>query len=207
MMMDLFHKAVKACVMLYQKKEEKKYLNIVGVINSGVKIHYPCIITKNEGDTIDIGKNSKILSNGRIQLYSDLVGKPVTFQMGQGCYVMRRFTALGAGNIRIGNEVLISDDVMIDTKNHGTNPENSTPYMDQPLCNINDVVIGEGTWIGTKVTILSGVSIGKKCIIGAGAVVTKNIPDYSIAVGNPAKVIKKYNFITKEWERVGDDIP
>ena len=46
-----------------------------------------------------------------------------------------------------------------------------------------------------------GVKIGKKCVIGAGSIVTKSIPDFSIAVGNPAKIIKEYNFDTHEWEK------
>ena len=44
--------------------------------------------------------------------------------------------------------------------------------------------------------------MGKKCVIGAGSIVTKDIPDFSIAVGNPAKVIKKYNFETHKWEKI-----
>ena len=69
----------------------------------------------------------------------------------------------------------------------------------------NDVFIGEGSWIGEKVCILSGVSIGKKCIIGAGSVVTKSIPSYSIAAGNPAKVLKVYNFESKRWEKYNEE--
>jgi maltose O-acetyltransferase len=74
----------------------------------------------------------------------------------------------------------------------------SSPYHIHPLLKKEDlpikegrVIIGEGSWIGTNVTILPGVKIGKCCIIGAGAVVTKDIPDFSIAVGTPAKVIRK----------------
>ena len=52
------------------------------------------------------------------------------------------------------------------------------------------------------VSILPGVEIGKGLIIGANSVVTKSIPDYSIAAGNPAKVIKQYNFNTKRWEKI-----
>ena len=69
-----------------------------------------------------------------------------------------------------------------------------------------DVKIGNGCLIGEKVSILSGVTIGEKCIIGAGSIVTKSIPSYSIAVGNPARIIKQYNFYTKRWERYyGED--
>ena len=63
-------------------------------------------------------------------------------------------------------------------------------------------MIGEGSWLGTKVTVVGNVHIGKHCVIGANSVVTKNIPDYSIAVGIPARVVKQYNFETKCWERI-----
>ena len=70
----------------------------------------------------------------------------------------------------------------------------------QPL-QTKPVSIGDGCWIGEKVCILPGVSIGKKCVIGAASVVVKSIPDYCIAAGNPAKVIKRYNFVSHQWEK------
>jgi acetyltransferase-like isoleucine patch superfamily enzyme len=57
-------------------------------------------------------------------------------------------------------------------------------------------------WIGANAVITAGVTIGKHSIIAAGAVVTKNIPPYSVAVGNPARVIKQYNFTSQKWEKV-----
>ena len=90
---------------------------------------------------------------------------------------------------------------MISSENHGMDPESEKSYMRQPLVS-KPVSIGDGCWIGEKVCILPGVTIGKKCVIGAGSVVTKSIPDYSIAVGNPAKVVKQYNFETQHWEKV-----
>ncbi len=50
--------------------------------------------------------------------------------------------------------------------------------------------------------ITAGVTIGKHSVIGAGSVVTKNVPEYSVAVGNPARVIKRYNFDSGQWEKV-----
>ena len=61
------------------------------------------------------------------------------------------------------------------------------------LGHYDNVEIGDGTWIGENVCII-GASIGKQCVIGANSVVLKDIPDYCVAVGLPAKVIKKYNF-------------
>lgn len=77
--------------------------------------------------------------------------------------------------------------------------------VDQPLTNIRPVVVEEGSWIGVHVTIGSGVRIGKNSVVGANSVVTKDIPDYCIAVGAPARVIKKYDHISKTWKRVGQE--
>ena len=64
---------------------------------------------------------------------------------------------------------------------------------------MDKVLLENGVWIGNSTIILPGVTIGEKSIIGAGSVVTKSIPPYCIAAGNPAKVIKKYDFNTKMW--------
>lgn len=75
----------------------------------------------------------------------------------------------------------------------------NVPIRHQGLTDVKPIVINEGTWIANKVTICSGVTIGKNCVIGANSVVKKDIPDYSVAVGVPAKIIKRYNFKTKKW--------
>jgi len=64
------------------------------------------------------------------------------------------------------------------------------------------VHIGEGTWLGTNVVIVGSISVGKQCVIGANSVVTKDIPDYSVAVGIPAKVIKRYDFEQQQWVKI-----
>ena len=62
--------------------------------------------------------------------------------------------------------------------------------IEQGHSEAKNVLLKEGCWIGANAIILSGVMIGKNCVIGAGSVVTKSIPDFSVAVGNPAKVIR-----------------
>ena len=64
------------------------------------------------------------------------------------------------------------------------------------------IIIDEDTWIGTKSTIVGSVHVGKHCIIGANSVVTKDIPDYCVVAGIPARIIKRYNFTTQQWEKV-----
>lgn len=76
-----------------------------------------------------------------------------------------------------------------------------TPIHKQPIKQIGTVRIGEGSWLGENVCVI-GANIGKHCTIGANSVVTHDIPDYSVAVGAPAKVIKRYDFETQQWEKV-----
>lgn len=102
--------------------------------------------------------------------------------------------------IIIGKKVLTADKVYISDNLH-TFESTSIPIMDQPIKQLSNVKIGDGAWIGENVCII-GASVGKQSIIGSNSVVTKNIPDFCLAVGAPAKVIKKYNFDTNSWERV-----
>ncbi len=66
----------------------------------------------------------------------------------------------------------------------------------------DSVVIDDDTWIGTNAVIVGNVHIGKHCVIGANSVVNKDIPDYCVAVGAPARIIRKFNFSKKCWERI-----
>lgn len=75
------------------------------------------------------------------------------------------------------------------------------PIMHQPTSVKGPVKIGAGSWLGFGVQIMSGVTIGKQCVVAAGSIVTKDIPDYSVVAGNPARVVKQYNIFTGKWER------
>lgn len=105
---------------------------------------------------------------------------------------------MAAAPITIHERVLIASDVMITSENHGMNPELSQSYADSPLDG-KPVEIGEGCWLGEKSMILPGVTLGKRCIVAAGAVVTKSFPDYSLIAGVPAKCIKTYDLDKHKW--------
>jgi acetyltransferase-like isoleucine patch superfamily enzyme len=64
------------------------------------------------------------------------------------------------------------------------------------------ITVEDECWVGANAVITAGVTLGKHCVVAAGSVVTKDIPPYSVAVGNPARVIKQYDFEKKEWVRV-----
>lgn len=114
------------------------------------------------------------------------------------------YVHIAAGeNISIGNDVLIASRVFISDLNHGSYKGN---LQDSPLTTPNSrklstspVLIKDNVWIGEGVCVMAGVTIGYGSIIGAMSVVTKDIPDYCIAVGIPAKVVKIYDFDLNQW--------
>lgn len=103
-----------------------------------------------------------------------------------------------AGRITIGGDVLIASNVFIIDFNHGMSSW-SMNYLFNEL-EVSDIEIGDGVWVGNNVIILSGVHIEEKTIIGADSVVTKDIPLYCLAVGNPARIIKKFDSHDNVWK-------
>jgi len=105
-------------------------------------------------------------------------------------------------DVYIGKNVLIADKVYISDNTHAYQTID-TPILDQEILFKGSVSIGENSWIGENVSIV-GSKIGKHCVVGAHSLVNSDIPDYSIAVGSPAKVIKKYSFKEQKWKKYND---
>lgn len=107
---------------------------------------------------------------------------------GENVYFNVNCVVLDCAPVTIGSNVFIAPNVQIYTASHPLDAE-----LRKTLENAYPVTIGDDCWIGGNSVICPGVTIGKGCVIGAGSVVTKDIPDNSLAVGNPAKVIRKLN--------------
>lgn len=103
-------------------------------------------------------------------------------KMGKNVFINSNLLAMARGGITIEDDVQISGNVSLLTNNHD-------PY-DRMILPCKPILIKKGAWIGANVVILRGISIGKHSIVGAGSVVTKDVPDYAVVVGNPAKVVK-----------------
>ncbi len=149
------------------------------------------------GKNCGIGENSYILSWDSYQqglINQQLNGKIV---IGDNFNATRGLTIQCCNCIEIGKDVLIASNVFICDYNHGINNLEGS-YLDNELV-INEVKIGDGVWIGQGAYIMPGVHIGNKAIIGAASVVTHDIDPYTIVAGNPARVIKKYDFEKKMW--------
>lgn len=108
---------------------------------------------------------------------------------------------IAADEIEIGNNIVMSERVIILDHIHDYSDVRK-PVIDQPIVMKGKIVIEDECFIGINTVIMGGVHIGKHAVIGANAVVTHDVPPYCVAVGFPAKVIKKYDFKKKQWTAV-----
>lgn len=121
---------------------------------------------------------------------------------GVGDVIIGDYTRIGLrctiiGPVQIGNHVILAQNVAISGLNHRYK-DPQLPIHQQGVTTAL-IQIGDDSWVGANAVITAGISIGKHVVVGAGSVVTKDISDYSIAVGNPAKVIKTFDFNLKKW--------
>ena len=103
-------------------------------------------------------------------------------------------------SVVIGPKVLTADGVHISDNGHGYE-DPRVAIIDQPILSKGPVIIGEGTWLGENVNVIS-CRIGRNCVIGANAVVVRDIPEFSVAVGVPAQVIKRFNQKSGKWDKI-----
>lgn len=158
-------------------------------------------IVKN-GKYISLGKRIYIKKGCRIECFEGFGNQNFTpsFIIGDRVNIQYNFTALVTAKVEIGCDTIIASNVSLISENHGMDPMSSLHYHAQPLKTYN-IIIGKGCWIGQNTTILPNVCIGDKTIIGANSLVNHSIPSYSIAVGNPCRIIKRYNFDSNQWEK------
>lgn len=121
--------------------------------------------------------------------------------VGNNVSIGQNFHVVSCKNdLNIGNNVVISGNVMITNCDHEYRLIDSFLY-DQPLI-VKDTLIGDNCFIGYGAVILAGTILGKQCIVGANSVVRGEFPDYCVIVGNPGKVVKKYNQLDDKWEKI-----
>lgn len=154
---------------------------------------------------IDLGVNLTTGRGCRIEAFSS--DGAVVIHFGENVQI-NDYVHIGAmRNVTIGNSVLMASHVYISDNSHGsykgTDVDSSpdTPPAQRNYA-ISDVVIEDNVWLGEHVVVLPGVTIGRGSVIGANSVVSKNIPPYVIAVGQPATPIKKFDFETKLWKKI-----
>ncbi len=139
-----------------------------------------------------VGGNSILESGSNVNngVGDVFIGKGVT--LGIGSVII--------GPATIGDDVIIAQHVVMSGLNH-LYEDISKPISKQGTVS-RAISIGSGSWVGANVCVSSGVEIGRNCVVGAGSVVVKSIPDYCVAVGNPARIVKKYDPVTAEWIKI-----
>jgi acetyltransferase-like isoleucine patch superfamily enzyme len=160
------------------------------------------------------GKNTIIRISTRMDIFPfnkfEIGSKSViedfsTINNGVGDVKIGNNTIIGLSNViigpvDIGDGVMLAQNIVVSGLNHSYEAIDVSPSK-QPV-STKQITINDDVWIGANAVITAGVTIGKHAVIGAGSVVVKDVPAYSIAVGNPAKVIKAYNFETNIWEKI-----
>ena len=134
-----------------------------------------------------------------------LVEDFTTINNGAGDVIIGNNARIGIGSVvigpaKLGDKVGLGQHVFISGFNHGYE-DGTCDSNEQPLVK-KEVVIDNDSHIGANSVVVAGVHIGKRCQIGAGSVVTKDIPDFCIAVGNPAKIIKRYDPNIQKWIKI-----
>jgi maltose O-acetyltransferase len=142
---------------------------------------------------VDCSPSCRIVSSAKIIV--------LNLEVGKNTFIGHQVLITGDNNfkIKIGDNVDIAPRVCILSGSHdidmlGTNSAGKGSG--------GDVLIDDGVWIGANSTIMPGVKIGKKAVIGAGSIVNKDIPPYCVAVGNPCRPIKTWNIKTQEFDKI-----
>ena len=122
--------------------------------------------------------------------------------IGDRCLIGRGSSVIGHVRIEIGDDVWTGHQVHITDMNHGY--ENIEQPISVQAQGPQPITIGSGSWIGHGCVILPGVTIGRHVVVGAGSIVTSDLPDYSVAVGTPARVVRRYDE-SDGWKSVGPE--
>jgi len=145
-----------------------------------------------------IGPNASISAG--VSPEHDL-GDAEVVRIGDRCLIGKGSGIVGHERIVIGDDVFTGHNVYVTDANHGY--EDPRVPIGRQFAASEPVSIGDGSWLGHGSIVLPGVTIGRHVVVGGGSVVTEDLPDFSVAVGNPARVVRRYG-IGEGWRAVGD---
>jgi acetyltransferase-like isoleucine patch superfamily enzyme len=184
------------------------------ILGKGIALRHPARISL--GDQVAIDDNVLLDASGpegsKVEIGDQvIVSRNCVIQGKSGPLTIGARTDIGcntiitspAAGIEIGQAVLIAGNCYIGGSRYIAD-RLDVPMMDQGIYSKGPTIIEDGCWLGAGATVLDGVRIGKGSIVGAGAVVTKDLPDYSIAVGTPAQVVRMRNDIVSQKEYQSD---
>ncbi|MHB8377430.1 MAG: acyltransferase [Dehalococcoidia bacterium] len=153
------------------------------------------------GERTLIGRNAMLLAADR---YAGETYEP-NMRIGDDTRIGQNFFASCTGEFRIGSRVLISQNVHVGDNLHRYD-DPDVAVIDQPMTR-GYVIVADDAFIGVNAVILPNVRVGRHAVVGAGAVVTRDVPDYCVAAGNPARILRSYDHERRAWVRVDGASP
>jgi acetyltransferase-like isoleucine patch superfamily enzyme len=145
---------------------------------------------------IELGDGSSLQKGAWLYCVA-VEGGPASLRIGRGCDFGYNNHITAVRSVAIGDYVLTANNVYISDNAHGYE-DVSRPIMHQPVIFKRAVSIGDGTWIGENACVI-GASVGRNCVIGANSVVLHDIPDYCVAVGAPARIVRRFDVTLGAW--------
>lgn len=172
-----------------------------GSIGGGSRIVSPVAI---EGaENIFLGNNVFVAAHSCLAAVKLTDSFFCELNIGDGCKIGRFNHIYATNKIIIEKNVLTANNVYISDNLHDYE-RIDIPILDQKIIQKSSVIIGEGSWLGHNSCII-GARIGRNCVVGANSVVTRDIPDFSVVVGVPARIIKRFDVDSNLWRRTNPD--
>lgn len=153
------------------------------------------------GDNVDIGAFCRLTVSTEFGGHKVKSANKLRLKIGHNVSIGSHSFISANNDIKIGSNIIMSSQVFITDHDHGYHDMEKN-LSEQPLSEGGYVEIGDNVFLGVKSSVLKNVRVGERAVIAAGAVVTKDVPAYSMVAGNPARIIKKYDMEKKEWVKI-----
>jgi len=145
---------------------------------------------------IEIGADTCVMHNAELHVFNFRDLPHAFIRVGRGTFIGESVVIRGQGGVTIGDSVLIAPLAKILAVDHNF-ADTTRPVIDQGIT-ARGITVEDGAWIGAGAAVLDGVRVGKGAVVGANAVVTRDVPDYTVAVGAPARVISDLRQVPSE---------
>jgi len=155
----------------------------------------------NTPECIEVGDDVVLLEGAWLAVFAQPGLPRPRLTIGSRTRIGRSAHIACVGEVTIGPDVLTADQIFIADTYHGFE-DGTQPIAQQPMAPPRPVVIERGAFLGIRSVILQGVTVGENAYVGAGALVTEDVPARTVVVGNPAQVVRRYNESTGSWESV-----
>jgi acetyltransferase-like isoleucine patch superfamily enzyme len=201
----LFHYVNWSSNVFYRLKGLLIYRLFFGHFGKGSVLRRPMFIVNPQ--FIHIGDRVFIRDGARLEVQQINPNRVPVLKVGNDTGIEQNVHIVCHSRVEIGNEVSITGHCCIVDVTHPYDDSSDPRKVGDRIKDEGSfVVIGDGAFLGFGAVVLPNVRIGKKCVIGALSVVTEDVPDYSVAAGSPARVIKQYDSDTQRWRRVASTL-